>query len=312
MSIVEMEEKNLIGKSSFILVKELLNKSSYKKAFPLISKILSGENINKFQLDFRDRFYEINVQLNILVGQIVVFFRDITEMVNSETALRESNDQVRALARHIESVREEEKVIIAREIHDELGQALTAFKIDLSWLSRNIPEDSPKLKEKLGNMTLLANEILLSIKKISSELRPGILEDLGLQSAFEWHIAEFNKRTGISCVYNIKVKDEDINPQIAINLFRILQEALTNVVKHSGANEVSVNLNNFDNFVKLLIKDNGSGIDLNHKTDYNAFGLIGIKERVLSLNGKMNISGIHKKGTTIEISIPLNNELKNK
>ena len=231
--------------------------------------------------------------------------RDITAKKMAEEALRKSEEQLRNLATHIQSVREEERTAVAREIHDELGQALTAIKMDLSWLDKKMPAEHSPLFKKTKEMSALIDSTIQTVQRISAELRPGLLDDIGLLAAVEWQAEEFQKRTDISCDLSVSSQDITVDQDRSTAVFRIFQETLTNITRHAHASQVKVSLVKKDNTLELKVKDNGRGIIEEKISDPKSLGLMGIQERVHSLDGKIHIRGIPNKGTTVTVSIPL-------
>ncbi len=230
---------------------------------------------------------------------------DITERKEAEETLRESQEQLRSLAAHLQSIREEERMVMAREIHDELGQALTAIKMDLSWLNKRLPEGQSLMRKKTESMSELIDSTIQTVQRISAELRPGLLDDVGLLAAIEWQAEEFKKRTGIACELSVGSQDIILESERSTAIFRIFQETLTNITRHAQATKVKVSLLNKDNRVELKIKDNGKGICEEKISDPKSLGLMGIQERVYFLGGDIEIKGIQGKGTTTAVSIPL-------
>ncbi len=230
---------------------------------------------------------------------------EIEERMVAEDELMQSREQLRDLSLHLQSVLEREREDIAREIHDELGQSLTAIKLDLSWLHDRYA-DHHELLKKIDSMVGLIDMSLTSVKRIASELRPAILDHLGLAAAVEWQMKEFKVRTGIDCRLIITPDDLMADRDRSTALFRILQEALTNVIRHAEASEVQVSLRKTDGQITLQIQDNGKGITQGQRADHRSFGLMGIRERVLFFNGDIDIhSGEPVEGTSITIRIPL-------
>ena len=222
-----------------------------------------------------------------------------------EAELRSSRQQLRNLAAHLQSVREEERASIARELHDEMGQALTALKMDLSWLNKRLAQDDTSLAEKVESMSRLTDRTIQGVRRLSTELRPGILDDLGLAAAIEWQVEEFEERTGIGC--EVSVDDGVINLEQGCStaIFRIFQEALTNVARHAGATKVKASLKDKDSKLVLEVKDNGRGITEKQISDAKSFGIMGMRERVYPWGGEVKISGMRGEGTTVRVSIPL-------
>lgn len=231
--------------------------------------------------------------------------QDITDRKKAEGELRKSYEQLRNLSAHLQSVREEERTNIAREIHDELGQALTVLKIDISMLVTKLYPDHKPLVEKTESMIKRIDETIQSVKRICTELRPAILDHFGLSAAIQWHAGQFERLTGAKSVVSFEPKEIIVDQDLSTAVFRILQEALTNVARHAEATEVKVNLKLKDGKIILEVKDNGKGIIEKQISDPKSFGLLGIKERVNFLGGHIKINGIRNKGTTITVSIPL-------
>ena len=230
---------------------------------------------------------------------------DITEGKLAEDQLRASREQLRELSRFLESVREEERTRMAREIHDELGQTLTALKIDLSWLRRRLPEDEELLVAKTDSMYELVDDAIQTVKRVSSELRPGALDDLGLADAIEWQTQEFGKLTDIHCEFRASPDGIVLGRDLSTALFRICQEALTNVARHAQATKVSVRLRQQRGRLALTISDNGKGIEERQILDPRAFGLIGMRERARFWGGEVKIGGGRRRGTVVTVAIPL-------
>jgi PAS domain S-box-containing protein len=228
--------------------------------------------------------------------------RDITQQKLYLQELIRSRQELRNLSTYIESRREKERTDIAREIHDVLGQSLTALRIDLSWLKKKVNNEEKDILDKIGIMDRLINDIIITVRRLSASLRPGILDDLGLAAAIEWQGEEFRKRTGLTC----DVKCEEITnlpEEKAVAFFRIFQESLTNIIKHSNADGVEISLGRSNDNIEMVIKDNGRGFtdeDLMHKGSY---GIIGMKERVKSFNGTLDISGTEN-GVSVRVLIP--------
>lgn len=229
-----------------------------------------------------------------------------TQRRQGEEELRMSREQLRNLSAHLESVREEERTRLAREIHDELGQTMTALKMDLSWLSRRLDSQREALHEKTHSMEALIDATIRTVQRLSGELRPGLLDDLGLAAAIEWQAGEFQKRTGIACDVRLGLAETTLSRDHATAIFRIYQETLTNVIRHARATRVSILLLAQENRLILEVKDNGRGITEEETRGAKAFGLIGMRERVLALKGELAISGRPGQGTTVTVTVPFN------
>jgi PAS domain S-box-containing protein len=212
-------------------------------------------------------------------------------------------DQLRALSAHVESVREDERTGIAREIHDVLGQALTALKMDLAWLARRATGQEPML-EKLHAMSEATDEIIQQVCRISTELRPGVLDDLGLLAAIEWQAQEFEGRTGTPCTVESNVGDAQLPRDVSTALFRICQEALTNVARHAEANAVGVRLWLAGDEVCLDVRDDGRGITHAQASNPRSLGLLGIRERARRMGGGATILAGPSGGTIVSVHVP--------
>jgi PAS domain S-box-containing protein len=228
---------------------------------------------------------------------------DLSETKRAEQELRASGEQLRNLTAHLQSVREEERARISREVHDELGQSLTAVKMDLAWLAGRLPQrDGPMLK-RIRSTQQLADSIIQSIRRISTELRPAVL-DLGLAAAVEWQVQEFEARSGIRCKVRLLTR-QVVASNASTAMFRIFQETLTNVARHAKATRAEVVLQKQRDRLVLLIHDNGRGFDQADPSLSKSLGLLGMRERAAILGGRVSISSAPGKGTTVTAWIPL-------
>ena len=228
---------------------------------------------------------------------------DLSEMKRAEQELRASSEQLRNLAAHLLSVREEERARISREVHDELGQSLTAVKMDLAWLAGRLPRRNGPMLKRIRSTRQLADSIIQSIRRISTELRPAVL-DLGLAAAVEWQVQEFQARSGIQCKVRLLTR-EVVASNASTAMFRIFQETLTNVARHAKATRAEVVLQKQRDRLVLLIRDNGRGFDQADPSLSKSLGLLGMRERAAILGGRVNISSAPGKGTTVAAWIPL-------
>lgn len=215
------------------------------------------------------------------------------------------SNHMRTLAGHLQTVREEERMRIAREIHDELGQVLTALKMDLSWIKKQLPADRLDLIQKAQSDLDLIGTAVQSVKRICTDLRPDILDTLGLGAAIEWKANDFQKRSGIPCSVLVDPEDLKLDRNQTTALFRIFQEALTNVVKHAHATKVHATLLKEGDQVTLEVSDNGVGIQPEQRNKPNSFGLLGMHERVQPWNGKVTISATGGGGTLVQVVLTL-------
>jgi len=232
-----------------------------------------------------------------------MIIRDITDLKQTEQILQNKNRLLQQLYVHQDQIRENDRKRISREIHDELGQSLSALKIDLGWLKDHL-ELNQRAFDKINGMSDIVSETIKTVQRIASDLRPGLLDDLGLIPAMEWYCQEFEKRTGVICQF-IGDDIEINNERITLVIYRILQEALTNVMRHSEANNVMVNLYKKNEWIVLEVNDNGKGMDSSKINGPTSLGIVGMRERVNQYNGKLNISSKLNKGTKLSIHIPL-------
>jgi two-component system sensor histidine kinase UhpB len=235
--------------------------------------------------------------------------RDITDRKKMEEELRMSKKLLEKLNQHLVDVRENERNQIAMNLHDDLGQKLTAINLDIAWIKSRIGVQSKSVSVKLEDMSLMIKETIESLKETSSFLRPSILFDLGLVPAIETQLSNFEKQTGIKCHFYCEAEELIFDDQRSLILYRILQESLTNIARHSSASRAEVNLHILKNKIEMLIKDNGIGIDKDKVNSLTSMGIAGIKERVRSVNGKVSVTGDKGVGTVIKVSIPLKKEL---
>jgi len=236
------------------------------------------------------------------IYEVILVLQDISESKEAEEKINESYQSIRELTSYLQNIREEERKHIAREIHDELGQLLTVLKMDASWLNRKMGTSTEDIKEKLEDLLQTIDKTVKTVRRISSELRPTLLDDIGLVAAIEWHAEEFEKRSGIK-VEITTPEDIPVPDDIKIGLFRIFQESLTNVARHSGAQKVNVFLKQDDENIVMKIIDNGKGYD-NAVKGIKTLGVLGMKERTLMMGGEYHINGVKDEGTTIEVIIP--------
>ncbi|RYF91498.1 MAG: PAS domain S-box protein [Chitinophagaceae bacterium] len=255
------------------------------------------------------------IKVNIIAHNIVyegtdamlVLANDVTQKLEAEEALNKSHMELRQLATHLEKVRETERTHIAREIHDELGQQLTGLKMDISWLNRKIKNQEAEVHAKIAETILLIDTTVKTVRRIATELRPSILDDLGLVAALEWQSEEFEKRFEIKALFKSNVPEVKVSADLATGIFRIYQECLTNVLRHSQATTVSSSLAIEDKVLKLNIVDNGKGFIAKEIANKKTLGLLGMKERTNLLGGSYEITSSPGQGTSVLIIVPLSN-----
>ena len=249
------------------------------------------------------RLYAEAQQLNTELEERVV--QRTADLEAAVAQLENSRAQLLFLAHHEQTRREEDRARMAREIHDELGQALTGLKMDLAWLQQHTRPKQKDLLQKFRDMSDLVDTTIQDVRRIATELRPGMLDDLGLVPAMEWQLQEFQKRSGIRCRFTSDLEEVALDAEETTVLFRILQETLTNVARHAAATRVEVSLEEEQGYVRLQVQDNGRGIMASEVEGSRSFGLLGMRERVLLRSGDFSIQGTPGRGTTVVIKLPL-------
>jgi PAS domain S-box-containing protein len=246
-------------------------------------------------------------ELTEIAGETVVIglIIDITERKAMETELMRSREQLRLLSARLQQIREEERIRIARELHDELGGFLTVLNLDLSSLGKEPTTQSPSFRQKLDAMSKTMVAAIGSVRRICSDLRPSVLDHIGLTAAIEWQVQEWQEKTGVRCSMSAMIDDESLDAGRATAAFRVLQESLTNVARHAQATSVRVRLWTEGAQLRLEIRDNGRGIAETTIGESTSLGLLGMKERVLSFGGTVDVHGAAGEGTTVDVSIPL-------
>ncbi|MGN6494207.1 MAG: PAS domain S-box protein [Agriterribacter sp.] len=235
----------------------------------------------------------------------LVLANDVTEKINAEQQLRQSLEEIRMLSGHLQEVREEERKNIAREIHDELGQQLTVLKMDVAWSVRKLKDPASEVTKRLKELMEMIDTTIKTVRRICSELRPTVLDDLGLTAAMEWHARTFENSTGIQVKLNLPANGLNCSPEIKTGLFRIYQESLTNIARHAEATATEVNLRIEDGCIVLHIKDDGKGFDIDAASQRKTLGILGMKERSLMMGGRYVVESRPGSGTSTTVIIPL-------
>jgi PAS domain S-box-containing protein len=234
-----------------------------------------------------------------------VILRDITQRKASQDALRQQQQELRELSARVLEAREEEKTIIARELHDELGQLLTALKMDLDWLRERIP--SGEVADKASQMNAVLDRTVGSVRRIAADLRPLMLDDLGLADAAAWLVEDFTTRSGIQCILDQSDGDalDDIGRDVATTIYRALQESLTNIARHSAARHAWVLLRLEDGALRLEVEDDGRGMPPAAQASSRSLGLKGMRERVHYHGGVLEVGGAPRGGTRVKVRVPV-------
>jgi polar amino acid transport system substrate-binding protein len=303
-------KEEVIGKNPRFLKSGYLSSKAYQHLWKTISagETWRGEFHNKKKNS--ELYWELASispikDKNGMVSHYLAVKEDITRRKVVETKLKTSKQELRDLYNRLQAVREEERTSISREIHDELGQMLTALKIDVSWLIKKLSNKERTVQDRAHAMSSLLDTTIKSVQSISTHLRPAVLDMLGLSEAIEWQVQEFQKRTGTKCNVTSSVPDLNLDPELSTTVFRILQEALTNVARHAEASILNIGLYKKHNELVLKVQDNGKGISDDKNSARKSLGLLGIRERVLLWNGRVKINGAKGHGTTILVEIPV-------
>jgi PAS domain S-box-containing protein len=248
---------------------------------------------------------ELSMSTTTFRGEILLtaVFRDLTERQRAERELLETNRQLQELSASLQNVREEERTRISRELHDELGQLLTGIRMEVSWLGGRLLPEQPVLIDKVAAIKGQIDQTVASVRRLSSELRPLVLDDLGFAAAAGWYVDQFSARTGLPVDLRLPDEDPARGDAVATALFRVLQESLTNVARHASATKVEVRLCFRGDAWVLTIRDDGAGFvpDDGRRT---GIGLIGMRERAQILGGQFSVTTAPGEGTLVEIHVP--------
>jgi PAS domain S-box-containing protein len=238
--------------------------------------------------------------------RVLVINSDITERKRGEESLVLQREQLRALAERLQRVREEDRKKVARDLHDQIGQILTAIKMDMTWMSRHLPESEGEVLARLSESIKLINDGVKSVRTICSGLRPGVLDDLGLAAAIEWQASEFSSRNGVHCLVSVPPVDLHLDGDRATATFRIFQECLTNVIRHAQAKSVRVALCQEEESILLVVEDDGIGFcESGFSNSLGSLGLLGMKERAQFCGGDVHVSSSPGNGTTVTVRVPV-------
>ena len=298
----ESQADGLLGGADGYIIKPISNKE-------LVARVQSMERIKRAEDALRASHAELELRVNERTAQLSesnsLLRQEITERIAIEEKLEDSRERLRNLSNHLRKIREKERALLSRELHDELGQALTGMKMDVAWLKRRLPGDNAALLERTTSLLTLIDDAILTVQRISTSLRPPILDGIGLIDAFGTAASDFEKRTNVVCRVVAEPSEIELDKDLSVEAFRIFQEALTNVARHAEAKKVSVSLRKKDDRFVMTIKDNGKGITEKVMKDRKSIGLTGMHERAYSVRGNLTISGSPGKGTTIALDVPL-------
>ena len=293
-----------------VVITALRDNERTLRGFIKITRDLTERVMSEGSLREAKKELELRVsQRAEILGRVNLELRnEVNERRRIEEELRKSLERLRALAARLQMVREEERTRVAREMHDELGQACTAIKMDLASIGRKTTERQVQLRTKIESAMQLVDRMIFAVRRIASELRPRTLDDLGLTSALEWQAQEFQRRTGIHCVLELPSEQLALDTEQSTAIFRIFQESLTNVARHAHATEVQARLEMDTERLVFEVRDNGKGFDSKQANIRKSLGVVGMQERALVLDGELDINGVPGSGTTVTLRIPLRRE----
>lgn len=305
-------EKEVIGQSLDLLIPAHLRKlhAAHMEKFcapehALPRTVVPQRDIVGLRVDGTVFPIESTFSRSVVDGQLqmTAVLRDASDKHKAEQELREANHQLRELSKSLTNVREQERTRISRELHDDLGQQLTGLKLSLSWLGNRIKEGRETAAQNVDDMRFQLDDAIASVRRIAAELRPRVLDDLDFCEALTWQTREFTRHSGLVVTLDLKADGLGKNNEMTTALFRIVQEALTNVVRHAEASQVSISLREKDGMVALRIHDNGIGFDSTVRKA--SVGLVGMRERCLAIDGVFSIESFAGVGTTLSVSVPL-------
>ncbi|MEM8599617.1 MAG: histidine kinase [Bacteroidota bacterium] len=293
----------LVGQSALDLYA-----STHPRIVRAIRSALAGDRVSVL-IDFGGHAFETTYtplrDARGEVTRVIGVATDVTDRLAARTELEESRHALRELAGHLQSIREEERRRISREVHDVLGQALTALRLRVGWLARRLPEDDPEIASRVADTEALIDETIKHVRQIATRLRPGVLDDFGLVSAMEWQAEQFSVQTDMPVRFSTPpgIDESTIPTDVATALFRILQEALTNVARHARASSVDILLLQYNGRLRLTVRDDGVGMVSNPET--RSLGVLGMRERARILGGQLSLDGVEGEGTTLVAEVPL-------
>ena len=309
LNFFNLSEDQIIGQK----LSDIIGWEAYEKEKPYLNRVWNGEMVHHegyFDFPGRKTAYMEATFIPELsqTGEVDGFYAvlsDITDKNENQRLLEESRNRLRILSEHQQEMLEKERSYIAREIHDELGQNLTAISMALAMMKKQLPRDNRNLFTKIHEMSQLTQSTLEKTKRLSSELRPQLIDDMGLIAAIEWYVKNFEKRSAITCNVSLPDTETDFPKDLAIHIYRIVQESLTNVYKHASATYVELVLKTENGMLLLMISDSGKGIEGEDAQKNESLGIMGIEERVRLMNGNFTIKNTGQ-GTSINIKIPYN------
>lgn len=283
---------------------------------PLVSSEQLGgdDELKNMRLEIHDKWGQRHVLLanikrvTIGDGTLLYTFRDITELSEKEEALKRSEQMYRELSAHFQTVREEQNAELSREIHDDLGQALTALRMNITYIEETLEEEvinKEDLQRAARDMERITSNTVKKVRKISTELRPSVIDTEGIIEALEWQVEEFRKNFDIAVEITSRGKDVELGKSKSLHVFRIVQESLTNCIRHSGASRIDISTRRAGEYLVIIVKDDGQGFDIQALEKDSGFGLIGMQERAKQCGGRLTVESSPGKGTELQLKVPI-------
>lgn len=297
------------GTEKWIEVRAIAERGLYAERLRYVGTFNDITERKYFERKLQKAYDELEIRVVERTGQLVVSNTLLEQEIDNrrivEEKLKESQERLRHLTKHLQQIREQERAFLARELHDEFGQILTGLKMDIRWIQRRLSDDIAAATERLNSMLMIIDKAIILVQRISMSLRPPVLDDFGIDEVIELVLRDFRNRTNIQYEFIHSLYHTSLGTEMSTEIFRILQEALTNIVRHAKAKSVTVVLKSTGESLCLEIRDDGRGIKKSEISKPSSIGLTGMRERVYALEGSIEIHGVRGKGTTISMSIPL-------
>jgi PAS domain S-box-containing protein len=298
------------GIKKWVMGKAIAERGVYGERLGYVGTITDITDRKKMEEGLRQAHDELEKRVVERTAQLVESNKSLKQEIVKRTTigeeLKKSRERLRNLTKHLQKTREQERAFLSRELHDDLGQTLTGMKMDIRWIERRLPEDSPLILERLHSIVMLIDDAILSVQRISMALRPPALDDFGLSEAIKLALTNFEKNTNITCKFISKPQQIVLNKEISIEIFRIFQEVFTNITRHADAKNVTILLQNSGDKLIMEVMDDGRGIAKKAIMNQKSIGLTGMRERAYAIEGNLTIIGIKGQGTKITLSVPLN------
>lgn len=305
----EFRFRNPMGITKWVIGKAIAERDIHGERLGYVGTITDITDRKKIEKELQEAYAGLEKRVAERTTQLVTSNTLLRQEIEKRTIIGEklekSQERLRNLTNHLQQIREQERSYLSRELHDELGQVLTGLKMDIRWIGRRLPEDNALIAGRLDSILTSIDNAILSVQRISMALRPPALDDFGLNEVIGMALTDFKKRTNITCEFIATPHRRELNREISTEVFRIFQEALTNIARHANAQKVTILLRITGNRLIMEVRDDGKGITKKELMDHKSIGLTGMRERAYALEGTLEITGVRKKGTTVAVSIPL-------